>query len=47
MDYNNLALENKKEMEKMMKTDDYSKQQREELTSVYLINNLMLITSQN
>lgn len=47
LDYNNEALVKKKEMEEMMETDNYSKHLRQELTMVYLINNLLLLTTQN
>tara|TARA_R110000803_G_scaffold136813_1_gene203728 strand:+ start:113 stop:340 length:228 start_codon:yes stop_codon:yes gene_type:complete len=41
------GLEKKKELEELMEHDDYSESLRQELTHIYLINNLMLITAKN
>jgi hypothetical protein len=44
---NNEALEQKKELEEMMKGDDVPDSLKQELTILYSINNLMLLTKQN
>ena len=44
---NNEAVEKKKELEQMMKGDDVPDSLKQELTMLYSINNLMLITKQN
>lgn len=41
------ALENKLELEEIMRTGDYAECLRAELTRIYLINNLLLITAEN
>tara|TARA_R110002020_G_scaffold439532_1_gene650048 strand:- start:915 stop:1088 length:174 start_codon:yes stop_codon:yes gene_type:complete len=45
--WNEVALERKAELEEIMSNGNYSECLREELTTVYFINNLLLITTQN
>ena len=45
--WNEVALERKAELEEIMSNGNYSECLRGELTTVYFINNLLLITTQN
>ena len=44
---NKIGLKNQKELEALMRSKKFSRRLTEEITRVYLINNLLLITSKN